>query len=99
MSKRQNVDWTVNLYQNAQCTGEDDPKSGAGGLGCTTGILNGSAAGFIRGYIDADCTIILYASPDCDADGDIVEITPETATTCMALDPQIQSYSVECEDV
>lgn len=100
-AKRQNVDWQFSLFQNEQCTGEADPYSGFGSTGCRSGLLNGSAAGFIKTLIDPDCSILLFADENCTPDLVVAEIGENTGNNCQSIinddnDNLVQSWGAFC---
>ena len=96
--KRQNVDWSFRLYQNPQCTGQADSKSGAGTTPtCQRNILNGSALGWIKGFLAEECAVVFFNQPGCnpnDITGGIVE---GDDTTCQRpFNGPIVSWIVNC---
>jgi hypothetical protein len=48
--KRQNIEWSFELFQTGGCTGESDPYSGIGTTACRNGILNGGALASIKNH-------------------------------------------------
>lgn len=84
--------------QNTRCTGQVDRKEGAGSIGCTQGILNGSALAYIKIYLEDGCTVRFYNQPGCPANAAAGVITVGTPTgECQRpLNGQIVAYAVTC---
>jgi hypothetical protein len=94
--KRQNIEWSFELFQNGRCTGESDPYSGIGTTACRNGILNGGALASIKKLMDPDCTVLFFSDPNCTPANVIDDIDESTPTNCRHPQQggQIQSWGV-----
>ena len=96
IEQRQNIDWSFALYQNAECTGAEDPYLGFGGVSCTAGIRNGNAPAFWKRFLEADCILGFYSDVNCNNVIDLIDESDDTACHTPAQGGAIAAYDVVC---
>lgn len=96
VEQRQNVDWSFNLYQNAECNGVEDPYSGFGSVLCTGGIRNGDAPAYRKKFVEADCVVGFYSDIGCNNVIDIVDESNDIDCHTPTQGGTIAAYDVVC---
>jgi hypothetical protein len=96
LKQRQNIDWSFLLYQNARCTGAEDPYSRFGSVPCTGGIRNGNPVAYQKRFVDAGCTIGFYDDNGCNSPIDLINETNDTGCHTPVQGGAIIAYDVVC---